>query len=408
MTTPPLTWPELEARANHRIDRVAGPTNAPSRLRLFGATEADVRVTLYRDHHAWCPYCQKIWLWLEERRVPYRVRKVTMFCYGDKEPWFLRRVPSGMLPALELDGDLITESDVILGRLEGAFGPLGPMALKSEAAWPLRQLERALFGAWCAWLCRPARTRAQRDARREAFRSVAREVERALESTDGPWFGADLSAVDLVFVPYVERMNASLFYYKGYSLREEHPAIDRWLSALERRPTYLGTQSDIHTHVHDLPPQMGGCFADDTEAARRNRHQVDEGPWDASLPDTRREAPPEAATEALSRVVAHRDTLLRINPAASGDRLDHALRAALTTLVIGDDTAAAVAPPAGTDAALRYVRDRINVPRDMSLHAARALRTALEATAARAGDAPGPPIPTRHRRDQDPAPFRAR
>ena len=59
-------------------------------------------------------------------------------------------------------------------------------------------------------------------------------------------------------MPYVERMNASLAYYKGYLLRERHPAIDRWFRALEQRSTYLGTQSDFHTHANDLPPQMGG------------------------------------------------------------------------------------------------------------------------------------------------------
>ena len=34
--------------------------------------------------------------------------------------------------------------------------------------------------------------------------------------------GSEPQTVDLVFVPYVERMNASLAYYKGYRLRAEH------------------------------------------------------------------------------------------------------------------------------------------------------------------------------------------
>lgn len=38
--------------------------------------------------------------------------------------------------------------------------------------------------------------------------------------------------------------------------------------------------------------------------------------------------------------------------------------------------------PPGCDKILRYVRDRISVPRDMSLHAARVLRACLETTAA--------------------------
>ncbi|NEP55206.1 MAG: glutathione S-transferase domain-containing protein, partial [Moorea sp. SIO3C2] len=104
MTAAPLSWPELEALDTLQTDRVNGPTNAQATLRLFGQSEADVRVTLFRDNHAWCPYCQKIWLWLEEKRIPYRIEKVTMFCYGTKEAWYKRKVPSGMLPAGELDG----------------------------------------------------------------------------------------------------------------------------------------------------------------------------------------------------------------------------------------------------------------------------------------------------------------
>jgi glutathione S-transferase len=97
--------------------------------------------------------------------------------------------------------------------------------------------------------------------------------------------------------------------------------------------------------------------------------------------------------------------------AASGaapDAVDAALRAALAALIAPPGEAAAPAPPPGTAPALRYLRDRISVPRDMDLHAARALRTALETTARRDPAAPmaaGPSIPLQHRRDQDPAPF---
>ena len=52
-----------------------------------------------------CPYCQKCWLWLEEKQVPYKVEKITMFCYGEKEAAYKRLVPSGMLPALSIDGE---------------------------------------------------------------------------------------------------------------------------------------------------------------------------------------------------------------------------------------------------------------------------------------------------------------
>ncbi len=259
MTTAPFTWPELEALDTIQTERVNGPTNAHARLRLFGKTEADVRVTLFRDNHAWCPYCQKVWLWLEEKQIPYRIEKVTMFCYGQKEAWYKRKVPSGMLPAVELDGQLITESDDILIALEQAFGPL-TVSMLAPTAIPLRQLERLLFRAWCNWLCQPVRSARQEQFNREQFVTVVTKVEEALAATPGPYFLEEFSVVDLVFTPYVERMNASLFYYKGYSMREENPGFAAWFDAMETRPTYRGTQSDFHTHVHDLPPQMGGCW----------------------------------------------------------------------------------------------------------------------------------------------------
>ncbi len=403
----PLEWSELEALVPALPDRIEGPTNAQSLLRLFGHDEASVRVTLFRDHHAWCPYCQKVWLWLEERRVPYRIRKVTMFCYGQKERWFTDLVPSGMLPALQLDGRLITESDQILEALESAFGALGP-GMNHPQVRPLRQLERLLFRAWCQWLCVPHPSAAEEERCQQNFDRIADRFDQALEAMPGPFLLGDFSTADLVFVPYVERMNASLAYYKGYLLRSRHPAIDRWFGALEERPTYLGTQSDFHTHAHDLPPQMGGCHASGSPGQRALAARIDQGPWpiqslEQDDPESSRIEPVDAAAVALARVMRHRQVLLARSPLGPA-RFDPALRCALTHLAGQGDGP----PPGGSAPALRYLRDRICVPRDMPLHAARRLRRSLEHIASLdpvSSGIPGEPIPERHRRDQDPQPF---
>ena len=417
----PLSWEELEALVPPEDDRDLqrrrreGPTNAQASLRLFGRPESEVRVTLYRDHHAWCPYCQKVWLWLEEKRIPYRIRKVTMFCYGEKESWFRQLVPSGMLPALELDGRLITESDVILAALESAFGPLG-QGLDDPDVFPLRQLERRLFRAWCQWLCYCEGEGAHTLPAEQHFARMASLVEEALTATPGPFFLPEFGTADVIFIPYLERMNASLAYYKAYPLRTAHPAIDRWFTALEHRSTYLGTQSDIHTHAHDLPPQMGCCLASGSAEQQAVAALIDRGPWslDGGPPhpaviETRQPEPDQAAAEALTRILRHRRRLLAVNPQGSrrgpeaAEGLDRALRCALTALIQPLDPLCP--PPPGSAAGLRYLRDRISVPRDMSLHAARRLRRALEVTAALDGPQQGPPLPIRDRRDQDPRPF---
>jgi glutathione S-transferase len=399
MSIAALSWSDLEALTDFHIDTVNGPTNAQARLRLFGKSEADVRVTLYRDNHAWCPYCQKIWLWLEEKQIPYRIEKVTMFCYGEKEAWYKRKVPSGMLPALELDGRIITESDDILIALERVFGPLGP-SMTDSTVRPLRQLERLLFRAWCGWLCRPSRSAREDWQSRDQFTAVVAQVEAALSRTPGPYFLEEFGTADVIFTPYVERMNASLYYYKGYSLREDNPHFSAWFDGMESRPTYRGTQSDFHTHAHDLPPQMGGCWENDEPQMQINKSRVDNGPW-LGLPDVTYPEPETSRTEALQRVIKHRANIIRVNPANDDAMFDEALRCALTHLMTGESCT----PPSGSDVALRYLRDRISIPRDMSIYAGKRLRESLEKTAALVGDRQGPEIPFKHRRDQDPVNF---
>ena len=398
MTIAALSWTELKALTNFEFDPVNGQTNAQSRLRLFGRSESEVRVTLYRDNHAWCPYCQKVWLWLEEKQIPYRVEKITMFCYGEKESWYKRKVRSGMLPAIELDGRIITESDDILISLEQVYGVLG-LGMKDPAVLPLRRLERLLFRAWCAWLCYPTSSPRQELVNRNQFKEVVIEVENALGVSPSPYFLSEFGTVDVIFTPYLERMNASLYYYKGYSLRGENPRLSDWFAAMESRPTYRGTQSDFHTHVHDLPPQMGGCWSNGESQMQINQARVDYGPWNG-LPDATYSEPETSRTEALYRVIKHRANIIRVNP-ANDALIDVALRCALTSLI----TDQPCVPPLGSDKALRYLRDRINVPRDMSIYAARRLRESLERTAALAGDEQGLPIPVKHRRDKNPADF---
>ena len=396
MTTSPLSWTELETIKDFQLESLNGPTNAQARLRLFGRPESEVRVTLYRDHHAWCPYCQKVWLWLEEKQIPYRIEKVTMFCYGEKESWYKKKVPSGMLPALELDGRMITESDDILIALEQVFQPLG-WSMQDPQVIPLRRLERLLFRAWCSWLCYPQQSQQQEQRNRGQFVEVVAKVEEALASTPGPYFLQDFSTVDVIFTPYVERMNASLYYYKGYSLREENPYLSAWFDGMESRLTYRGTQSDFHTHAHDLPPQMGGCWENGSPQMLLNKKRVDEGPW-LGLPDVTYTEPETSRAEAVQRVVKHRNNIMRVNPLSG---YDEALRCALTHLIKGE----VCIPPTGSDVALRYLRDRISVPRDMSIYAAKRLRESLEFTASLVGKGQGAPIPVQHRRDQDPANF---
>jgi glutathione S-transferase len=55
---------------------------------------------------------------------------------------------------------------------------------------------------------------------RKQFYDTMRAVEGALGAEGGPFFlGAELTLVDIVFSPFLERIVASIPYYKGEQLR---------------------------------------------------------------------------------------------------------------------------------------------------------------------------------------------
>jgi hypothetical protein len=43
-----------------QADTANGPAHPDVHMRLFGKSASDIRVKLYRDHAAWCPYCQRV------------------------------------------------------------------------------------------------------------------------------------------------------------------------------------------------------------------------------------------------------------------------------------------------------------------------------------------------------------
>lgn len=441
------SWKTLEHIVNDFYrppDFVNGPTNSQATLRLFGKkkkTPDPPRVVLFRDNHAWCPYCQKVWLFLEEKQIPYAVRKVTMFCYGTKESWYKRIVPGGMLPALAIDNQVITESDEILAALESEFGPLGPNSMHDPVVRKHRQLERLLFRSWCGWLCREHPSSNSERRAKTDFVNSCRETEKEMSRTPGPYFGADFGISDTILAPYVERMQSSLFYYKGFNMRKEHPRLNDWFDAMETRETYRGTKSDHHTHVHDLPPQMGSCCFDRhtvkndaaaQKAVDKATRSVNEQADDTECPEWEIneqifQEQEHVRIEAIARVLKFQDILAEVNPygvrkGGSTNVFDVSIRGVLSRLAedaVGVDLVSAKAselgdepitldrlPPCGAQS-LRYVRDRISIPRDMTFWAGRRLRQALEAVAREHGVDRGNehPIPVNHRWDTTPLPF---
>lgn len=428
------TAEERKFRSNlHKGYGAASPLH---KLRLFDESnnEDDVRVTLYRDASSWCPYCQKVWMTLEEKRIPYRIEKINMRCYGDKPASFLRMQPSGSIPVAIIDGVTYNQSNDIMYALEEMFPDSNPMVptepdLRMNAQSLLR-LERQLFSAWMYFLT----SRDTPDKRmRENFIATLVEVENALAATSGGFFlGGQVSIVDAMFAPFLERMCASMLYFKGFQIRvakgqeTKFPAINRWFDSMETLESYQLTKSDYYTHCWDLPPQLGGCVSEEGSKPFQDAINGSNGSWDLPLaPDNNGLEPDwswagdEAAAkrEAVERVTSNFDAIVSFasrgagksgrsygaplaDPnAVSNESIQPYVHAAMTVvcskLLSETDTESATCDKAiaelisvwkkegGNEVidkiamSLSYLRDRVGVPRDMRLPAARQLRAHL-------------------------------
>ena len=402
-----LSWKDLEKLTTEEGDRVNGLNNSYTNLRLFNKNKTDAKLIFYRDRHAWCPYCQKIWLWLEFKKIPYKIEKINMYCYGEKEKWYLNKVISGKLPAIELNGQIITESDNIIDFLEKEYGALGSSIYSNKLA-KTRKIERNIFRSWCDWLCRSNFFNFENNLKKNNMIKNLEELEKLLSQSSSGFIDPvnitpnklQPGTGDIIFIPYIERINASLFYYKGYKLRKEFPLINKWMTLLESENEYTGSQGDFHTHSHDLPPQMGGCFKDINEAQKNFSRLIDSGEGAGNLEINKEFDSTYYKKIALARVIKHKNNIISINP-CENNSFDFALRSALTYLINNELNK----PDNNSGIGLRYLRDRISVPRDMPLISARLLRKSLEKVASICNPSDIYKIPIKHRYDQNPNDF---
>ena len=423
---------ERNFRAN--LQKGYGAASPLHKLRLFDESnkEDDVRVTFFRDSSGWCPYCAKVWMILEEKRIPYRVEKINMRCYGDKPASFLRMQPSGSIPVAIIDGVTYNQSNDIIYALEEKFPGNNPLVpAESDArmrAQSLLRLERQIFSTWMYWLT----SRDSPDGRmRENFISTLVEVEEALSATRGGFFlGEKVSIVDAMFAPFLERMCASLLYFKGFQIRVANgeatafPYVNRWFDSMETLESYQLTKSDYYTHCWDLPPQLGGCISEEGSKQFQDSINGMNGSWDLPLAPDNNGLEPDwswagddsaAKREAVERTTANFEAIVSFASRGAGKSgrsygavladpnaisnesiqpfVGATLKVVCSRMLSESDVEIAVCDKAISDLvslwkpsnevrdkvaiSLAYLRDRVGVPRDMKLPAARQLRAHL-------------------------------
>lgn len=89
------------------------------------------KITLYTNHR--CPWAHRAHIVLKELGLPYE--EVTIDLDKPREPWYLDINPRGLVPAINFNGEIITESGVVSTFLADAYpSHLLPASGSPEAA----------------------------------------------------------------------------------------------------------------------------------------------------------------------------------------------------------------------------------------------------------------------------------
>jgi len=343
---------------------------------------------------------------------------------------FMAMQPGGNIPVAIIDGVTYNQSNDIMYALEEQFPdheamvPTDPK--QRMKAQELLNLERKLFSVWMYWLT----SRDSSGGYRDKFISVLAEVEAQLSAIKGGFFlGEKVSLVDMMFAPFLERMSASMLFFKGFQIRvapgerTDFPAVNRWFDAMETLESYQLTKSDYYTHCWDLPPQLGGCVPEaGSQPFQDAINGIEPGSWLLPLSPNNGGLEPDwawagdegaAKREAVERVSANFEAIVAFASRGAGKAgfpqygaaladpnaisnesiqpfVDAALKIVLVKLLDSsgceeamDDLASLLNKEGGEELAghvamsLAYLRDRVGVPRDMRLPAARQLRAHL-------------------------------
>lgn len=197
-------------------------------------------------HGAGSPYAWRVWLALEHKQIPHRVKPLS-FSGGDlKQPEFLALNPRGKVPVIE-DGEFVLyESAAILEYLEDAYPDYGrrlfPGSVRQRAlvrrmvceadsyfAPPLNRLLREV-------LFKP---REEWDEARiaHARNDCLEELRLRAEGFAGDFLAGALSAADFTLYPMVALALRCEAKKPDLGLRSLlPPRIDEWMQGVEMLP----------------------------------------------------------------------------------------------------------------------------------------------------------------------------
>ncbi|XP_023528498.1 glutathione S-transferase DHAR3, chloroplastic isoform X2 [Cucurbita pepo subsp. pepo] len=178
-----------------------------------------------------CPFCQRVLLTLEEKRLPYDLKLVDL---SNKPEWFLEISSEGKVPVVKFDEQWVADSDVITQTLEEKY-PNPPLATPPDKS----SVGSKIFSTFIAFL----KSKDPNDGTEQALLSELSYFDSHIKE-NGPFInGKEISAADLSLGPKLYHLEIALGHYKNWSVPDSLPYVKSYTKSIFSRESFAKTRA---------------------------------------------------------------------------------------------------------------------------------------------------------------------
>ena len=374
---------------SHNIDTT---TALPNNFSLAGSDG----VLLYRDTNSWCPFCERVWIALLEKGIPYESVGVDL---RNKPEWYKEMIPTALVPSVRLfpSDELIYESKDILLKLEDTFSDVNKYqmllpqdeTMRSRALEIIESAEEDTSVVRLGYKVLLARRTSDREGERKendqdegpseeeirsSFEGALKAFDNLLLEHGGPFImGNSITICDIMLIPGLTRLAANLRTFADMEIRfnDQYVQVGKWFEAVDSLPSQQFVRTDDET-LNNVVGKifMNGAAFDETDKKFLTPPLSEAGKLEAAYKLTRN----------YKRVIQDIFTNSGICESEE-ESVDIYVRAIVMTLlgqtIAGLRSASPQRKMVGA-AVMAFLRNRVTSPRDMSASATVAFRHATD------------------------------
>ncbi|XP_031091936.1 protein IN2-1 homolog B-like [Ipomoea triloba] len=194
-----------------------------------------------------CPYAQRAWIARNYKGLQDKVKLVAIEL-NDRPAWYKEKVyPENKVPALEYNNEIKGESLDLVKFFSENFE--GPSLYPDDPAKKTFADELLTFSdSFIKTMFATLRSEGISDAVAgfDALENYLSKFE------DGPFFLGQFSAVDIAFIPFIERFQTFFNEFKNYDITQGRPKLAHWIEEVNKIDAYKVTKRDAKEHVESF------------------------------------------------------------------------------------------------------------------------------------------------------------